>query len=436
MFKVLKNPFRPTAKGNYWTINLSSIPHELLLRQNTLVSRYAQDSGYRYRKDLSEVFDLSTGEIKVKIPCHLINQNAIRNRRSPLVDDPAAVMEAILLEETDDDNNSQNIQYDETTRFTLQDLFSQDENSEDEHRGRGRNSRNQKASSNMNMMNPSLAAYINQVNQAKSPYMNQVQAMQVAKESANTSNGNQMLPGLDRQMLAFQMLQNAMIQQQQPQQQQQNNAAALMAAQNALLTKAFSAKMSNPLLQNMLYAANQMNNQQQQKAQNETTAPDYAPPSDVVVKEEADNEQTNSPALGSVKSPVATDFEQSKRKKRKGMPVRRSSNDENELRSTSVPMLASAAVTTTFSPTSRSASCDADKNAIPGATFFSSPMTSSTSITTSSPHHDDSSEHDDQNNSQNGFIPSQAHPSSTHLSSFQNLALFTATSALQAGKMI
>lgn len=114
-------------------MNLNSIPHELLLRQNTLVSRYAQDSGYRYRKDLTEVFNLRTGALKVPVPRHLL-KNADHPEMSMLCEDPAAVMEAILLEETDEDEmNSYNDKISpEMRQFTLEDLFNQGDDYDDE----------------------------------------------------------------------------------------------------------------------------------------------------------------------------------------------------------------------------------------------------------------------------------------------------------------
>lgn len=73
-------------------MNVSAIPHELLLRQNTLVSRHAHDTGFRYIKDLNNVFDLTSGQVKIRMPAHLV----IAGR---LIEDPAAVMEALLLED-------------------------------------------------------------------------------------------------------------------------------------------------------------------------------------------------------------------------------------------------------------------------------------------------------------------------------------------------
>ena len=94
MFQVLKNPSRPTAKGNYWTVNTSVIPRDLLARQNTHVSRDVQDHGLSLRKDLTEIFDCRSGNIKVDIPQSLF-------KGSDLIDQPALVMERLLLEPKD-----------------------------------------------------------------------------------------------------------------------------------------------------------------------------------------------------------------------------------------------------------------------------------------------------------------------------------------------
>ena len=96
---MLKNPYRPTAKGNYWAVNTETIPRDLMTRQNTLVSRFVQDSGYNYRKDLTEVFDNISGKINVKIPPHLLNG-------TELINDPAAIMEALLLESKGDEETA------------------------------------------------------------------------------------------------------------------------------------------------------------------------------------------------------------------------------------------------------------------------------------------------------------------------------------------
>ena len=96
VLKVLKNPKRPTAKGNYWTVNTNVIPRDLMARQNTQVSRLVQDSGFNYRKDLTDVFDCHSGNIKVNIPLSLFEG-------SKLIDDPAAIIERLLLEPKSDD---------------------------------------------------------------------------------------------------------------------------------------------------------------------------------------------------------------------------------------------------------------------------------------------------------------------------------------------
>ena len=90
-FQVLKNPSRPTAKGNYWTVNTGTIPRDLMARQNTHVSRVVQDNGYSYRKDLTEVFDCCSGKIKIDIPQNLFNG-------TDLIKEPATVMDRLLLE--------------------------------------------------------------------------------------------------------------------------------------------------------------------------------------------------------------------------------------------------------------------------------------------------------------------------------------------------
>ncbi|CAK8673381.1 unnamed protein product [Clavelina lepadiformis] len=62
--KVLPDPSRPHSKGNYWTVDLNLIPPEKLKRQNTSVSRNVAP-GYSYAKDLTSIFDLETGQLKV-----------------------------------------------------------------------------------------------------------------------------------------------------------------------------------------------------------------------------------------------------------------------------------------------------------------------------------------------------------------------------------
>ena len=101
----------------------SVISRDLLTRQNTLVSRCVQDSGYNYRKDLTEVFDSVSGIIKIAIPQQLLNGTG-------LIDDPAAVMEALLLEpKGDEDSNSRLNAASKSTGkvYSLMDLFDQDD---------------------------------------------------------------------------------------------------------------------------------------------------------------------------------------------------------------------------------------------------------------------------------------------------------------------
>nr|CAB3246903.1 FoxH-a [Phallusia mammillata] len=62
--KVLSDPYRPQSKGNYWTVDVNEIPAEKLKRQNTSVSRNVAP-GYAYARDLNDIFDMSTGKLKV-----------------------------------------------------------------------------------------------------------------------------------------------------------------------------------------------------------------------------------------------------------------------------------------------------------------------------------------------------------------------------------
>ena len=99
-----------------------------MTRQNTLVSRVIQHSGYNYRKDLTEVFDSVSGNIKIAVPEHLLNGR-------DLADDPAAVMEALLLESKSDDTSSSrlNASYNSSRRtYSLVDMFDQDDCFDDE----------------------------------------------------------------------------------------------------------------------------------------------------------------------------------------------------------------------------------------------------------------------------------------------------------------
>ncbi|XP_078489045.1 transcription factor protein [Ciona intestinalis] len=61
--KVLPDPSRPHSKGNYWTVDIGSIPPEKLKRQNTSVSRNVAP-GFTYAKHLTDIFDLESGKLK------------------------------------------------------------------------------------------------------------------------------------------------------------------------------------------------------------------------------------------------------------------------------------------------------------------------------------------------------------------------------------
>merc|ERR1719322_2360993 len=90
--KTLKNPFKPHSKGNYWSVDIQAIPHELLLCQNTQVSRGA---GHRYCKDISKVFNLETGLILTFVPSSLLTENG------NLIQDPSLVIDKLLREQNE-----------------------------------------------------------------------------------------------------------------------------------------------------------------------------------------------------------------------------------------------------------------------------------------------------------------------------------------------
>jgi len=108
--KTLKNPFKPHSKGNYWSVDIQAIPHELLLCQNTQVSRGA---GHRYCKDISKVFNLETGLILTFVPSSLLTENG------NLIQDPSLVIDKLLREQNLFDNTS-----DKKTTFHLHQVFS------------------------------------------------------------------------------------------------------------------------------------------------------------------------------------------------------------------------------------------------------------------------------------------------------------------------
>ena len=116
----MKNPSRPTAKGNYWTVNTSTIPRDLLARQNTQVSRQAQDIGFSYRKDLTEVFDCQSGRIKIDIPLSLF-------KGVGLIEDPGAVMQRLLLEPKCDGEAARPNDGRSGRLYSLVDLFDQED---------------------------------------------------------------------------------------------------------------------------------------------------------------------------------------------------------------------------------------------------------------------------------------------------------------------
>ncbi|XP_009861630.3 uncharacterized protein LOC100179778 [Ciona intestinalis] len=298
--KVLKNPYRPTAKGNYWTVNITAIPHELLLRQNTLVSRYAQDSGFRYRKDLAEVFDLVTGRVKTGIPSHLFNG-------VKLVEDPAAVMEALLLEEKSDDEGSIPIRSNHGV-YSLEDMFNQDDFIEEDllrqHQNHGNSNNRWSAKSR-----------------------------QRASQAASKLSGNsptfstptsyqQYITSIESQKLAAHML--------------RTSTANSILAQKDLLSKALGQHKLNclPLLQNYYAKAHGNDNHQEHI---ETPTPAYP--------------VNKSPQSDHPESPISEDFTgawnhvEEKRNRRKGaQPTRRTSSGECKPDTGSLSPLASSAV--------------------------------------------------------------------------------------------
>ena len=62
--QVLRDPNRPQSKGNFWTVDIDKIPAEQFRRQNTKVSR-AVPPGFGYALDLRDIFDITTGRIKI-----------------------------------------------------------------------------------------------------------------------------------------------------------------------------------------------------------------------------------------------------------------------------------------------------------------------------------------------------------------------------------
>uniref|UniRef100_A0A3Q3B8G3 Forkhead box H1 n=1 Tax=Kryptolebias marmoratus TaxID=37003 RepID=A0A3Q3B8G3_KRYMA len=77
--KVLKDPGKPQGKGNFWTVDLSRVPLELLKRQNTAVSRqdetiFAQDlapyilQGYKPESELPASSDAALPPVRSEDP--------------------------------------------------------------------------------------------------------------------------------------------------------------------------------------------------------------------------------------------------------------------------------------------------------------------------------------------------------------------------------
>nr|CAB3263361.1 uncharacterized protein LOC778613 [Phallusia mammillata] len=322
--KVLKNPYRPTAKGNYWTVNVTAIPHELLLRQNTLVSRYAQDSGFRYRKDLTEVFDLVNGNLKVGIPHYLFDG-------TDLVDDPASVMEALLLEEKTDDDSSHPLPLNSRV-YSLEDMFNQDDFLEEDmlrqhqhHNNGGRWSN--KAAKRANTQSKSLAAA------AALP-------TRVTTSTPSPASFQHYINSIESQKMALQMMQNP------------NPTVApanpQMLTQQEILSKALSGQMPNlgclPLLQNY-YAKNQT--QTVEAPQNNVApkpseiSPVLSQPSDIVVRQ-AKSASPQPVVVNKMESSVVEEQvndvgnwnqNNAKRNRRKGVqPMRRFSSNESSVK--------------------------------------------------------------------------------------------------------
>nr|XP_039264726.1 uncharacterized protein LOC120340517 [Styela clava] len=449
--KVLKNPYRPTAKGNFWTVNLSSIPHELLLRQNTLVSRYAQDSGYRYRKDLSEVFDLRTGALKVSVPRHLLRESGDSNM-SALSEDPAAVMEAILLEETSEDesNDYKDKISPEVRQFTLEDLFNQQEDGEEDSllssgRTRGRSkpvlhhaSPPQPPTILPQSFSPSLF-------QPGNPFMTQTRDSPSMVHDMQASLQNRALDAHAHSFANLRMLPQSLLPGATPQiplalsNESQNPFAA---AQTALLSKALAATQFQglPMFQKMFYA-NQM-------PQNGGVTPlsSYNPPLSKTPSPPATSISHISPIpRRATPSPARNNNQDQesrqntfpdppsslKKNKRKGGQPVRCTNDDNSPMVSAVDSSVSPQISftlpasTSLATPSRTFSSEADSIATSTNQFSSSIMSSSSSKsqTSTSPRHDDSSEFEE--NRQNMYsINRHETQAATGISGFQALRMF------------
>lgn len=114
--QTLKNPFKPHSKGNFWSVDLKAVPRELLLCQNTQVSRGAE---HRFAKDVAKVFDLTTGLIICPVPasCLLPDGKIMRN--------PGVVIDQLLREPNMFD--TQSVGEDKPLYF-LHDVFETEDN--------------------------------------------------------------------------------------------------------------------------------------------------------------------------------------------------------------------------------------------------------------------------------------------------------------------
>lgn len=107
-------------------MNTNVIPRDLLARQNTHVSRGVQDNGFSYRKDLTDVFDCHTGNIKVNIPISLFDG-------TKLIDDPALVIEKLLLEAKVGDEGARPNDGRSGVIYSLVDVFEKENTADENH---------------------------------------------------------------------------------------------------------------------------------------------------------------------------------------------------------------------------------------------------------------------------------------------------------------
>lgn len=384
------------------------------------MSRYAQDSGYRYRKDLSEVFDLHTGALKVPVPRHLL-RDTDTGGSSPLADDPAAVMEAILLQETSDDESS-DLSKDKITpeqqQFTLGDLFNQNEDGEeDAMHGRGRNGRGKQQS--IHASPPSLLPHATSYS-AKTQFL-PAQPPVSRPDTINNFHASLHSRVVDAQKLALKMMPHNILS---ANNNHQSNPLPIpnsmvtnpfVTAQTEFLTKALANQLqgqlsnfqkilySNQTLQNLNVSGNvDFNTPAVSKSETVTTSNPGSPTSALIISSQTPTPESNQQSEQQSVSycPVSS----LKRNKRKGiLPVRRTAQDENNLvemqieeisetSAMSPPNLQFAAPAPSLTP-SRSVSSEAESTVTQSNLFSSPPMSSSSKSHSSSPsRHDDSSE--------------------------------------------